>query len=92
MLRSYTCQNDRLVLVEASSPDSGRQNPWSGSICQSDAGRGSSGRTAPRHFGADRDEMEEIELSARLYHEGGAEFMTMTAVTKLDTDEPVKTP
>ena len=37
-------------------------------------------------------EMEEIELSARLYHEDGAEFMTMTALFKLDTDEPSKTP
>lgn len=39
-----------------------------------------------------RDEMEEIELSARLYHENGAEFMTMTALTNLDGDDPVKTP
>ncbi|PWE58089.1 magnesium transporter [Metarhizobium album] len=39
-----------------------------------------------------RDEMEEIELSARLYQEDGAEFMTLTALTKLDGDEPVKTP
>jgi magnesium transporter len=39
-----------------------------------------------------RDEMEEIELSARLYQEDGAEFMTMTALTKLDGEEPMKTP
>ena len=37
-------------------------------------------------------EMEEIELSARLYHDDGAEFMTMTALVRLDTDEPSKTP
>jgi magnesium transporter len=37
-------------------------------------------------------EMEEIELSARLYNEDGAEFMTMTALFKLDTEEPSKTP
>jgi len=36
-------------------------------------------------------EMEEIELSARLYTEGGAEFMTMTALSGLDTDDPAKT-
>jgi magnesium transporter len=36
-------------------------------------------------------EMEEIELSARLYNEDGAEFMTMTALSRLDTDEPCKT-
>ena len=39
-----------------------------------------------------RDEMEEIELSARLYQEDGAQFMTMTALTGLDGDDPVKTP
>jgi magnesium transporter len=39
-----------------------------------------------------RDEMEEIELSARLYQEGGAEFMTMTALTALDEDLPRKAP
>ncbi|MBL0371993.1 magnesium transporter CorA family protein [Rhizobium sp. KVB221] len=39
-----------------------------------------------------RDEMEEIELSARLYQEDGAEFMTITALTDLDSDDPRKTP
>lgn len=39
-----------------------------------------------------RAEMEEIELSDRLYHEGPAEFMTLTAVAKLDTEQPLKTP
>jgi magnesium transporter len=39
-----------------------------------------------------REEMEDIELSARLYQEDGAEFMTMTALTNLDSDEPAKMP
>lgn len=39
-----------------------------------------------------RDEMEEIEPSARLYQESGAEIMTLTALTNLDGDGPVKTP
>ena len=39
-----------------------------------------------------RDEMEEIELSARLYQEDGAEFLTVTALTDLDGDLPRKTP
>jgi magnesium transporter len=39
-----------------------------------------------------REEMQEIEVSARLYQENGAEFMTVTAVTQLDTDEPITTP
>lgn len=39
-----------------------------------------------------REEMKEIEVSARLYQEDGAEFMTITAITQLDTEEPVTTP
>lgn len=39
-----------------------------------------------------RAEMEEIELSARLYEEDDALFMTMTALAHLDTETPVKTP
>jgi magnesium transporter len=39
-----------------------------------------------------REEMQEIEVSARLYNEAGAEFMTITAVTHMDSDEPAHTP
>jgi magnesium transporter len=39
-----------------------------------------------------REEMQDIEPSARLYKEGGAEFMTMTAITNLDGDRPLKSP
>lgn len=39
-----------------------------------------------------REEMQDIEPSARLYKEAGAEFMTMTAMTNLDSDAPVKSP
>jgi magnesium transporter len=39
-----------------------------------------------------REEMQDIEPSARLYKEAGAEFMTMTAMTNLDTDQPAKSP
>jgi magnesium transporter len=92
MLRSYTCQNDRLVPVEASSSTGNEEsvvwfdlvNPTPEEDHLVEARLGISVPT--------RDEMEEIELSARLYHEAGADYMTMTAVTKLDTDEPVKTP
>jgi magnesium transporter len=39
-----------------------------------------------------RERAQDIEVSARLYHEAGAEFMTMTAVAHLDTDAPETTP
>ncbi len=35
-----------------------------------------------------REEMQDIEVSSRLYYEDDAEFMTVTAVTKIDTDDP----
>jgi magnesium transporter len=37
-------------------------------------------------------DMAEIELSSRLYHEDGAEFLTMTALANLDGDDAVKMP
>jgi magnesium transporter len=39
-----------------------------------------------------RGEMQDIEVSARLYQESGAEFMTVTVVTASDSDEPSLTP
>jgi magnesium transporter len=39
-----------------------------------------------------QEQAADIEVSARLYHEAGAEFMTMTAVAHLDTDAPQTTP
>ena len=39
-----------------------------------------------------REEAQDIEVSARLYHEDGAEFMTMTGVAQLETDAPMTTP
>ena len=39
-----------------------------------------------------REEAQEIEVSARLYHEDSAEFMTMTGVSQLESDAPMTTP
>ena len=39
-----------------------------------------------------RGEMQEIEVSARLYQANGAEFMTVTVVNSLDSDDPSVTP
>ena len=39
-----------------------------------------------------REEAQEIEVSARLYHEDDAEFMTMTGVSQLESDAPMTTP
>jgi magnesium transporter len=39
-----------------------------------------------------QEEAQEIEVSARLYHEDGAEFMTMTGVSQLESEAPITTP
>jgi magnesium transporter len=39
-----------------------------------------------------REEMQEIEISARLYQEDGAEFLTITAVSRMESAEPALTP
>ncbi len=39
-----------------------------------------------------REEMQEIEASSRLYNENGAEYMTVSIVTNIDTEEPVLSP
>jgi magnesium transporter len=39
-----------------------------------------------------RDEMKDIEPSARLYSEAGAEFLTLTVLSNLQAHDPVKSP
>jgi magnesium transporter len=39
-----------------------------------------------------REEMQEIEVSNRLYTEGGAVFMTATILSRMDTDQPMSGP
>jgi magnesium transporter len=92
MLYIYTCYNDKLAPAETLPPvQDGDSVIWFdlfNPTPQED-------RLVEQRLGISiptRDEMEEIELSSRLYHEDSAEFMTMTAVTNFDTDELVKTP
>lgn len=39
-----------------------------------------------------KEDMQEIEISARLYEENGADYMTFIAVAQMHIDDPVKTP
>lgn len=94
MLRIYCRDAERLVLQVASEAVSSDAAPlvlWydliSPTVAESRQVEAALGISIPT-----RDEMEEIELSARLYQEDGAEFMTMTALTNLDAEEPIKTP
>lgn len=91
MLRIYTDQNDQLVLVEAPSIENETPVVWF-DLLNPVAGED---RLVEQRLGISiptRAEMQEIEPSARLYHEDGAAFMTMTALTGLDGDDPAKTP
>src|SRR3569833_2962967 len=94
MLRAHVRQDDRLVAsdldVSAVSPEAERAGWYN----LTDPTK------AEDHFvesclGIDiptRAEMDDIEPSARLYNEDGAEFMTITALYNSDSDEPQKTP
>src|SRR5262245_13589198 len=99
MLRIHRCEGDRLVartLPNSALPDCSDLRQTEGAVwldlfnptpeedaCVEQA----LGISLPS-----REEMQEIEMSARLYNQGGAEFMTVTAIAMLDSDEPVTTP
>jgi len=92
MLRIYSCQNNHLAAINAI-PELSDITPivWFDLFnpAQDET------RIVEQQLGIEiptRDEMQEIELSDRLYQEDGAEFMTMTAATELDGDNPIKVP
>ena len=92
MLRTYTRKIDQLVLLDAL-PQAGDTTPvvWLDLLKPTPA----EDKSVEQQLGItipSRDEMEEIELSSRLYNEDGAEFMTITILADIDTDEPIKTP
>ncbi|MGF7008086.1 magnesium transporter CorA family protein [Aminobacter sp. BE322] len=91
MLRIFAGQNGRLKTI----PDF--DDPEAASALWIDLLSASADevRRLEAHLGIaipTRDEMAEIELSDRLYNEDGAEFMTMTAVTEIESDDPLKAP
>lgn len=91
MLRSFSCQSG--LLVERSEPPAALDADlvWIDLLSPTEdeqrAVEGLLGLSIPT-----QEEMQEIELSARLYHEDKAQFMTMTALASLDSEEPLKTP
>lgn len=90
MLRQYSFEDDRLVLRDGDATDGASFvwldlfNPSAGEDKRVEAMAGLSVPT--------REDMDEIEFSARLYQEDGGEFMTITTLTSLDDDDPVKSP
>ncbi|ODT69021.1 MAG: magnesium and cobalt transport protein CorA [Pelagibacterium sp. SCN 63-23] len=89
MLRTFSRDGNKLVLVEAVTATPAPvwmdlMDPTPEEVREVEA---CLGLTLPT-----RAEMEEIELSARLYGEDDAMFMTLTALAGLDTENPIKTP
>ncbi|MCM2473714.1 magnesium/cobalt transporter CorA [Rhizobium sp. CG5] len=94
MLHKYSREAERLVLRD---PLVSSENTMAPTVLWYDLVNPTSpeGRSVEEALGVSiptRDEMEEIELSSRLYQEDGAEFMTITALTNLDNGAPLKTP
>ena len=94
MLRAFVRQDDRLVAgdldVTAVQPESERA-VWYSLFDPTKA----EDQFVESCLGIDiptRAEMDDIEPSARLYNENGAEFMTITVLYNADTEEPQKTP
>ena len=94
MLRAYIRQDDRLVAsdIDATAPASlAGSAVWYNLTDPTKA----EDDFVEKCLGIDiptRAEMDDIEPSARLYNEDGAEFMTITALVNSETDEPQKTP
>jgi magnesium transporter len=94
MLRIHRCEGDRLVaqtLTPGTAASLGEGGVWLDLFNPTPE----EDTYVERALGISlpsREEMQEIEVSARLYNEGGAEFMTITAIAMLDSDDPVATP
>ena len=93
MLRAYIREGDRLVPTDFD-PATGTQLAGAVWYSLTDPTR-EEDKFVESCLGIDiptRREMQDIEPSARLYSEEGAEFMTITALIDSETDQPVKTP
>ncbi len=94
MLRAYIREDDRLVATDldvTSVPPEAERAVWYNLTNPTKA----EDQFVESCLGIDiptRAEMDDIEPSARLYSEDGAEFMTITALSNADTEEPQKTP
>lgn len=96
MLRIHRCEGDRLV-AQSLTPANGQAALPGDGVVWLDLLNPTPEEDAyvERALGVplpSREEMQEIEVSARLYNEAGAEFMTITAVAMLDSDDPITTP
>ncbi len=95
MLRSYRRENSYIVLDQEGIPAEGATSPSQAVWIDLYNPAPQDNRYVEQLLAISlptREEMQEIEVSARLYQEDGAEFMTLTAASLLETDEPINTP
>jgi magnesium transporter len=97
MLRIYTRENECLVPVDVTVTAESEPALPAGSILWIDLLHPTSeeDRFVEKIVGVSiptREEMEEIEMSSRLYNEDGGEFMTIAGLCQLDTPTPLLTP
>jgi magnesium transporter len=97
MLRIYTRQNDCLALHEIEVAEASEPAPPEGQIVWLDMlhPTPAEDRYVEKLTGVSiptREEMDEIEVSSRLYSENGGEYMTMMAMANLESDAPIVTP
>ena len=91
MLRAYQYQDDKLNQVPLTDSSAAANVVWI-DLLEPTLAEDNLVETLLAIVIPTQAEMEEIELSSRLYNEDGAEFMTMTALSRLDTEDPSKTP
>ncbi|MFT3730447.1 MAG: magnesium/cobalt transporter CorA [Hyphomicrobium sp.] len=95
MMRSYRRDNSHLVLASEGPPEQGAAGLAQAVWIDLYNPAPQDNRTVEQLLAISlptREEMQEIEVSARLYQEDGAEFMTLTAASQLETDEPFTSP
>lgn len=90
MIRAFVVDKDRLRTVDGLTENQDRV-VWADLLNPSKEEE----TTVERWLGVcvpTREEMEEIEISSRLYVEDGAHFMTATLPSQTDSDDPVMAP
>jgi magnesium transporter len=95
MMRSYRRENSHLVLDHEGIPETGASGLIQAVWIDLYNPAPQDNRTVEQLLAISlptREEMQEIEVSARLYQEDGAEFMTITAASSLESDEPITSP
>ena len=97
MLRIYTRENECLAPYDLTVTGESEPVPPAGQILWIDLlnPTAEEDRFVEKIVGVSiptREEMEEIEVSSRLYNEDGGEFMTMAGLAQLDTESPLLSP